>query len=404
MLRVRRIVFRTVNTVPLVPPAPHVISVTRHDSASADNLPPRWSARTIALAWTLPSLLAAIYSVVMLRMSGTPFDVRIVAGGIASWYVWAFMTPVIARLAERWRVRRPIDVRRVALHIAAGVAAIAVQATTITIGTLLMPHSADPLSRVFVFWFVTLLPAGICVYAAVVGIRTAELYHADALARTRVAEQLAAQLEKAELSALKAQLQPHFLFNTLNAVIALVRARENEVAAEALMTLSDLLRATLRTSAATEVRLEEELDFTRQYLGIERLRFGDRLTVQLDDANGLGDMMVPTFLLQPFVENAIKHGLRDRREGGVIAVSFGRDDTHLRVQVADNGVGMPDDVADRAPGGGGGGTGLANARARLDHMYGGHASLRLGTPSTGTGTVVDITLPLKPSPAATRAS
>jgi two-component system LytT family sensor kinase len=380
--------------VPFDGPAAHFTWVTRADSIAASSLPPRWTASSIALAWALPALLAGVYAIVTLRMTGAPVTWRVVAAALAAWYTWALITPVIERLAERWRMQRAVDVRRLALHLVAGIAATGVQAATITVLTPFVSGHPEQLSRVFVFWFVTLLPAGIVVYAAVVGIRTAEFFHADSLARTRIAEKLSVELEKAKLSALRSQLQPHFVFNTLNAVIALVRAHENVEAADALIMLSDLLRATLRTSSAAEVRLDEELEFTRQYLGIERLRFGDRLTVHLEDADGLQDLMVPTFLLQPFVENAIKHGLKDRREGGLIAVTFARDEYHLRVRIADNGVGLPAEWAERSATG----YGVSNARARLEHLYGREASLRLGAPATGTGTVVDIAVPLKSAP------
>src|SRR4030095_4490695 len=118
-------------------------------------------------------------------------------------------------------------------------------------------------------------------------------------------------LSEAQLTALRSQIQPHFLFNTLNAVVALVRDNENDRAVEALTSLSSLLRTALRTGATHEVTLTEEVAFTARYVAIEQLRFGDRVCMQIDVPATLGKARVPSFLLQPFVENAFRHGLRD---------------------------------------------------------------------------------------------
>lgn len=353
---------------------------------------PRWRASSIALAWTPPALLAALYSVVTLRMGGSVVTWRLIVTALCSWYTWALVTPLIERIADRWPIQRPPKLYYVLLHLAGGIIATGVQAVSVALLSLFVAMQTDPFSRIFLFWFVTLLPAGVVVYAAVVGVRMAEASHNDALLRTRLAEQLSAELSVARLAALRAQLRPHFLFNTLNAVIALVRARDNDHASEALMMLSDLLRATLRGSSP-EIPLEEELAFTKQYLGLERLRFGDRLAVRLHGVEDIGDIVVPPFLLQPFVENAIKHGLKNRREGGRIEITVARDEGQLRLRIADNGAGLRDEPSTAR-----GGSGVANARARLDHLYGAAASVRLHAPRTGPGTVVDIALPLRRAP------
>jgi signal transduction histidine kinase len=322
---------------------------------------------------------------------------RFALSGFAAWYVWALITPAIESLADRWRMQRPIDARAIAIHAVAAVAACGAQAAIATLTTFwIAPNPGAPLPQVFASWYLVLLPAGVVVYAAVVGVRTAHLHRAESLARARAAEQLAAELGKAQLSALRAQLQPHFLFNTLNAVIALVRAHENDDAVEALLMLSDLLRATLHTGAQPEVPLEDELLFAQHYLAIERLRFGDRLTVQVDSAEELRRAMVPTFFLQPLIENAIKHGMRDRTDGGRIAISLSRSNRHLGVRIEDNGPGLSQDWEARCAAG----YGLSNARARLSKLYGDDASLTIGRRDRGGGTVVDVTLPLRMSDAA----
>src|SRR6185503_15262270 len=147
-------------------------------------------------------------------------------------------------------------------------------------------------------------------------------------------QRLAAQLTEAQLNTLRAQIQPHFLFNTLNAVIALVRDRENDQAVDALTTLSALLRTSLRSGDVHEVTFGEELTFTTNYLAIEQMRFGDRLAVRLDVPATLHDVRVPSFLLQPFVENAVRHGLRHQEKGGHLDISARADARRLVVRVA----------------------------------------------------------------------
>jgi signal transduction histidine kinase len=355
----------------------------------------RWSVRALLLAWSVPVALAMPLSIVSLRGSGQTvalWRVLLIVG--ASWYVWAAMTPLIVRLADRRQLERPLTVGVIATHLAAAVVACTVQALTSAVATqVLAPPSGASLGGVFIYWLLLLLPAGVVVYAAVVGLRTAEVNRAALLARERQAQRLAAQLSEAQLSALRAQLQPHFLFNTLNAVIALVRDREADEAAQALTTLSSLLRTALRTGATHEVTLGEELTFTTNYLAIERMRYGDRLGVGVRVPETLGDARVPSFLLQPFVENALRHGLRHQPNGGCVDIAARIEGNQLIVTVEDNGVGLSTDWEERIAAG----FGIANARARLRQLYGSNASLDIRRRSDGHGTVVQVALPLRRS-------
>jgi len=366
------------------------------ESSLVESQAPRWSARALLLAWSFPVALATPFAILSLRASAQPVALwRVLLVVAASWYVWAAMTPAIVRLAERQRLERPITVRAIAVHLAGAVGACAVQGFTAAIATrTLAPPSEGTFGDVFVFWFLLFVPAGVVVYAAVVGLRTAELNRAELLARERQAQRLAAQLSEAQLNALRAQIQPHFLFNTLNAVIALVRDRETDEAVEALTTLSALLRTALRTGATHEVTLAEELTFTTNYLAIERLRFGERLCVRIDVPSALGDVRLPSFLLQPFVENALRHGLRHQPAGGHIDISACDAGHQLIVRVEDDGVGLSADWEERCAAG----FGIANSRARLRQLYGADASLLITRHGDVNRTVVEIALPLRRTP------
>jgi LytS/YehU family sensor histidine kinase len=191
----------------------------------------------------------------------------------------------------------------------------------------------------------------------------------------------------ARLGALKAQLQPHFLFNTLNAIVVLVRQQKGRQAEETLARFSDLLRAVLADMDAQEVPLSRELEYLRLYLSIEQVRFPDRLRVQIDVDPELLDAAVPHMALQPLVENAIRHGIGRRSTSGVIAIRALREGASLQIEVSDDGPGFQQEGAP-----GGMGLGLANTRARLEQLYGGQAELRTGN-APGGGARAVLVLP-----------
>jgi LytS/YehU family sensor histidine kinase len=231
--------------------------------------------------------------------------------------------------------------------------------------------------------FLRFAPSGVILYTAILALRTSQVQRA----RSRA---LAAGLAEARLQSLRAQLRPHFLFNALNATVALVRDGENARAADALVGISELLRATLRGDARHEVTLEEELAFVERYLAIERLRMGERLRVEIDVPPSLLDVRVPSLCLQPFVENAIRHGLRHVPGEAVVSVTARVSKDTLRLAVTDNGVGLPaPPEPERAPG-----IGIGNARARLALLHGDQASIRLGAGAGGRGTTAELIVPL----------
>jgi LytS/YehU family sensor histidine kinase len=233
-------------------------------------------------------------------------------------------------------------------------------------------------------WFFTSLPFGVAVYFAVLGVEHALFYFVEARERETQAARLAAQLAEARLGALRMQLQPHFLLNSLNAVTVIVRDRDTATATRVLEQLGDLLRRVMRSDRPQEVTLAEELEFVRQYLAIEEVRFSDRLRPVIDVDPGFLSAAVPEFLLQPLVENAVRHGLARRVGATLLSISARREGDHLVLSVTDDGPG-PEDAAPEP----GEGVGLGNTRERLASLYGDRASLTLArTPEGGATATV----------------
>jgi signal transduction histidine kinase len=372
------------------------VSARSDPAPSADGVKPI-SVWVVIAAWTVPALLTTFETMMFSRSEGRPIALwRAFLGGASGWYVWAASTPLIAQLARRFPLRlalrspltRPLPWRAIAVHVAAfllvDVSASVVWAAAAT--------WVRPVRFAVAFgnWFIAALPFAVLVYAAVVSICYSLVDRAQLRDRERDAARLAQQLSEAQLASLRMQLRPHFLFNSLNAIMALVRDGESSRAIDALELLGDMLRVTLRSGPSHEVSLAEEVAFTRRYLEMEQLRFGERLRVTFDIPPDLLDAAVPLFVLQPFVENAIKHGILDRRRGGTIAIAAMTDDVRLRLSVRDDGVGLATGWDDQDAGR----VGLANARTRLLHLYDGAATLDVGTGPDGTGVAVEIALPL----------
>jgi LytS/YehU family sensor histidine kinase len=227
---------------------------------------------------------------------------------------------------------------------------------------------------------------GLVVYWIIFGITRGLDYYLRYRAGEVRAANLEVRLVRSQLDALRMQLHPHFLFNTLNSISVLMR-KDVDAADRMLLQLSSLLRITLSGHASHEIRLEEELEILERYLEIEKIRFRDRLTVHMHiDPDSL-DAMVPQLLFQPLVENAIRHGISECEAGGVVEIHAQRRDGTVRLQVRDNGPGMRS-----TSNGSGEGVGLSNLRSRLEHLYGARASFEASNAEDG-GVVVTAALP-----------
>ena len=226
------------------------------------------------------------------------------------------------------------------------------------------------------------------IYWAIVGLYYASHYYHVARERDLCAAQLHASLMEARLQALRAQLNPHFLFNTLNAVSVLAMKGEHRSVVDMLARLSDLLRVSLDDSQPQEVPLAKELEFIDGYLDIQRIRFSDRLTVDRDIAEGTLDVLVPSLVLQPLVENAIMHGIASRIGGGRIGIRAVRQNGTLQLSITDNGPGfrsVPYSFRE--------GIGLSNTRERLRHLYGQGDWIECGIGAEG-GAIVTLSIPV----------
>ena len=351
------------------------------------------------LAWTLVGLIYFAQNVTRRFYWEDPNPWQDLRYWSANIYISALLTPLIVWAGRRWPLERQQIARLVGLHL------------LLSLGWALLKLSLEAafhltwnefwpirppvtfkseVTLLFIFGFHTSVVA----YWVVLSIQTAFNNYArfqeraQAVLRSELrASQLETQVAQARLGALKAQLQPHFLFNTLNAIVVLVRQQKGQQAEETLARFSDLLRAVLADMELQEVTLGRELEYLKLYLSIEQLRFSDRLRVDIDVDPELLDAAVPHMGLQPVVENAIHHGIGPRATPGSIAIRAQRVGDALHVSVRDDGPGF------RASGGEHGmGLGLANTRARLKQLYGDAAELRAENGQHG-GAQVTMVLP-----------
>lgn len=333
----------------------------------------------IWLAWAIPALLSGIDTYMQSRLSGESADWRWLVFNTLDWLIYAVLTPFVFRFSRRFSLVSVKWKTRSCLHI---LAALALCIAWAGMGTVIRwiifpPPSNSTYLHGFISWIFTTLPFGVGVYFALVGIEHSLFYFQQARAREMLAAQLSSQLSEARLSALQMQLNPHFLFNSLNAITVLVRDQETARASKMLELLSEVLREVLRTDVAHERILEKEVDFLERYLAIEQIRFSDRLRPRLLIDSETNKALVPVFLLQPLVENAVRHGIAVHAEAGLIEIAAKREGDDLVLTVRDDGAQQPSTAGHRSTSPGTG-IGLTNIRTRLQTLYGGAASLEAG--------------------------
>jgi hypothetical protein len=337
----------------------------------------RWLRWAVVLGiWTFFGLLNASQFYIGMRAEGMNHAFApLLAWQLAIWLGWALMTPLILWLGRRFPLDRKGWAQSLALHLLFCAALSAAKTVFDNLATIFFnPFGEMTRARPFadMFWgkLTSQFHLYLLIYGTIIGVGYAFNYYLKFRERETRASQLEAQLTQAQLQALRMQLNPHFLFNTLNGIAGLVRDSRNKDAVRMIAGLSDLLRHALDTEGQQEVPLRQELEFLELYLDIQQMRFSDRLKIELEIAPETLDARVPNLILQPLVENAIRHGIAPRAAGGVIGVTARLDDSLLEIKIYDDGPGLWRDTTKRAASGEGGGIGLANTRARLAQLYG----------------------------------
>jgi two-component system LytT family sensor kinase len=321
--------------------------------------------------WLGLGILNATQTVVGMRSEGMQHAWgRLFFMLVLSWLIWLPATPLIQWLGNRFPPIHWHPISTWLIHLAActGIG-LTYSLWTAWLREVLHPwgdsvkHASVPAVAVDVFCYEYHL--FLILYAAILTI----YYYLDSRKRLALRETEAArlneELSKAQLNALRHQLEPHFLFNTLNAIAGLVRESRNGDAVNMIVGLSDLLRRVLEGSARQEVALGEEMELLEKYLDIQKMRFADRLQVAVDIPGELLAVQVPSLILQPMVENAIQHGIGRRVEGGVIRITASRVDGRLTLNIYNNGPSLPEGWQQSNAG-----IGIANVRTRLRGLYG----------------------------------
>lgn len=349
--------------------------------------------------WTTALLVFSVFTLKLLLLLPQVYYYNVRAPEPLAWghllaklalgtYSWAVLVPLILMVSRRWKVTRANMAGRLLTHFGLGVLFAAAQTSVYHFGLMLVGDAGEAFQEVprlvgpwsFVF-------NGILAYASIVAVHQAVLHFREAREREF-------RLQQAQLELLKTQLQPHFLFNTLNTIAQLIG--EDQAAAEKMvMNLSGMLRFSLTQMGEQEVTLERELEFVNKYVEVMQERFGGRLHIRTEIDPRALRAYVPTMILQPLVENSIRHGLRPRAAGGHVEISSTCDGGTLHLYVADNGCGIEVGGGEASPAAGS--IGLANTRARLDCLYGRRHHFEL-TSVPGRGVRVHMSIPFRDRP------
>jgi sensor histidine kinase YesM len=346
----------------------------------------------IASIWLALGLFDGTQTVFVMRSEGMHHAwVKLFFTMVVAWIPWALATSLVLRLGRRFP---PIKFRPLSTWLVHLVSALVVGLTfsgwMTCLEVLLNPYAlAVPRAPFLSIWadrFNNGIVADLLLYGTILivnyGLESRERLAQQQMETARLNE----QLSKAQLRALRQQIEPHFLFNTLNAVSGLVREGRNDAAVNMIAGLSDLLRRVLEDSSRQQVPLQEEMGFTQTYLDIQKTRFADRLQLSVEVPPELWLAQVPSLILQPMVENAVKHGIAKRAQGGSIRIGASRTNGTLTLSVCNDGPSLPEDWEI------GTGIGIANVRTRLQSLYGERFTLNLRNQDAG-GVEASVSLP-----------
>lgn len=345
-------------------------------TAKTGSQPLRW--QWIAAFWIGVGLFDATQTVFVMRAEGMHHAwLALFATQILAWLPWAAATTFVLRLGRRWPpVRlRPYATWLVHLAACAGICLVS-GAWQALLDVLLNPLAASPAPGPFLSVWTgesgNGMLSSVFLYAFILAVGYL-LDSRERLARQQLeTARLNEEFSRAQLEALRRQIEPHFLFNSLNAIAGLIREERNASAVNMVVELSDFLRKVLELSDRQEVPLAEEVQFVQHYLAIQKLRLADRLRVSFDIPAELSSVPVPSLILQPIVENAINHGIARWARGGRIRITAARRDGQLTLHVHNDGPGLPVDWERTQTG-----IGISNVRTRLQRLYGDGAEFSL---------------------------
>ncbi|HET6175394.1 MAG TPA: histidine kinase [Candidatus Sulfotelmatobacter sp.] len=357
---------------------------------------PRWF--WIAAIWGGLGLFDATQTVLAMRAEGMHHNwVRLFFTLLFSWLPWILATPLALHLGRRYP---PSQWRRVypfVVHLAACAGIGLMFAAWVTMWeSLLNPWAASPGPGPFLQVWVPKFYGGLLSYLVLYSVTLLVGHLLDSREKLAVQQtetaRLNEQLSKAQLNALRRQIEPHFLFNTLNAIAGLVREGRDDAAVSMIAGLSDFLRRVVADSDRQQVPLGEELEFTQKYLDIQKVRFAERLQFTVDVPAELLSAQIPSLILQPMVENAIKHGIAKRAHGGAIRIAASRNNGTLTLRVYNDGPSLPLEPETNPSG-----IGILNVRTRLQSLYGDGFELSLRNHKPG-GVEASVSVPFVSSP------
>jgi two-component system, LytTR family, sensor kinase len=325
----------------------------------------------IASIWLGIALFQATQTVVVMRAEGMHHPwARLFTTTLLSWLPWALATPLVLHLGRQFPLLSGRSAFTWLTHfsVCMGINVLSA-AWTAGLEELLNPWAKSPSPEPFApLWLDKAyngLLQSVFLYSVILTVSYLLKSRARLVHQRIETAHLNEQLAKAQLESLRRQIEPHFLFNTLNAIAGLVREKRNDAAVSMIAVLSDFLRRAVEGSDRQQVPLGEELQFAEKYLDIQRVRFAERLQLRVDVARELFSAQVPSLILQPMVENAVKHGIAKRVEGGAIRIAAFRSNGMLTVSVYNDGPSLPAGWENTRSG-----IGLSNVRARLQSLYG----------------------------------
>jgi hypothetical protein len=355
----------------------------------------------IFAGWTLAAVFYTTQALFLSQYRERPLVWwRVLTWDLVFCYLWFLLTPAVLWLSRQFPFERGRIIKSLSFHLICGTVLSLFHLVIYTSFESVLPKFADPdlvpdtsFYDKFEFFFIGYIHFCLFAYWGVLTVNYLIRYYLAYQERSIRASHLEASLAVANLESLKSQIHPHFLFNTLNAIVVLVRQAKNKEAEIMLTGLSDLLRHSLENVGVQKVPLRDEIEFLTTYLEIEQVRFEDRLKVELEIEPETLKASVPNLILQPLVENAVKHGFAEHEKAGLLAISAGRVNGTLTIQVRDDGAGLPKNWRlDRKQTG----IGIANTRARLRQLYGDAHTFDIRNADEAGGTVVTLQIPFQP--------